>query len=108
MAGLPHLLDDEQMDEVKRQACCQLFRQGLQLQLCGFGPFIFMVEWLGGGLHTGVVEGYHTTNVPGYERWVELDDHGHAGFFLIPYDEFVYDPTEHRHYRDYIKIRRGA
>ena len=80
----------------------------LQHQLCDFGPFIFIVEWLGGGLHTGVVEGYHTTNVSGYERWVQLDDHGHAGFFVKPYDEFVYDPTEHRHYRDYINIRRGS
>src|SRR5919106_939865 len=32
---LAYLLDDEQMDEVKRQACRQLLRQRLQLQLCG-------------------------------------------------------------------------
>ena len=31
---LPHLLDDEQMDKVERQACRALFRQRLQLQLC--------------------------------------------------------------------------
>lgn len=79
----------------------------LQHELCDFGPFIFMVEWLGGGSHTGMVDGYHVTNVPGYERWVELDDHAHSGFFLKPYDEFVDDPTEHRHYRDYINFRPG-
>mgnify|MGYP001268534174 CR=1 FL=1 len=79
----------------------------LQYQLCEWGPMIFIVEWLGGGLHTGITGGYQTTNIPGYKHWVEIDDHVHVGFFLKPYDEFVYDPTEHRHYGDYINFRHG-
>lgn len=76
----------------------------LQNQLCDSGPFIFTVEWVEGGRHTGVVKGYHTTDVPGYERWVDLDGHDDGGFFAVPYEEFVMNPKRHVHYVDFINI----
>ena len=77
----------------------------LRHQLCEFGPFIYAVEWTRGGFHTGVVSGYHTTQVQGLEKFVDIDEHYGAGFLAIPYETFVRDPKTHTHYFDIINIQ---
>ncbi len=77
----------------------------LRHQLCEFGPFIYAVEWSHGGIHTGVVSGYHTTQVQGSEKFVDVDEHYGAGFLVIPYETFVRDPGTHTHYLDIIDIQ---
>jgi hypothetical protein len=81
--------------------------EALQRQLCDVGPYIFAVEWIEGGRHTGVIEGYYRINEGGYEKWVGLNDHSGNGFFMMPYDEFVQDPTSHKQYVNFFNIRQG-
>ena len=77
----------------------------LRHQLCEMGPFIYSIRWLHGGKHTGVASGYRTTQVQGFERFVDVDEHGAAGFATIPYQTWVRDPGTHTHYRDIINIK---
>ena len=80
----------------------QLGWAGLTKQICDNHPFIFVVEWSGGGRHSAVGGGYHTTAQFG--NFVEIYDHSPSGFSAMPYQEFLGHRGSFTHEFDYVDI----
>ena len=76
---------------------------GLTNQICDDRPFIFVVKWSGGGRHSAVGGGYHTTTHFG--NFVEVYDHSPDGFYVMPYKEFSGNQGNFTHEFDYVDIQ---
>jgi hypothetical protein len=75
---------------------------GLTKQICDDHPFIFVVQWSGGGRHSAVGGGYHTTTEFG--NFVEIYEHSPSGFYAMPYQEFLGNRGGFTHEFDYVDI----
>lgn len=75
---------------------------GLTKQICDDHPFIFVVQWSGGGRHSAVGGGYHKTE--DFGNFVEVYDHSSSGFYAMPYQEFLGHRGGFKHEFDYIDI----
>lgn len=76
---------------------------GLTEQICNDRPFIFVVQWSGGGRHSSVGGGYHTTAKFG--NFVDVYDHSIEGFFVMPEEEFRGNSGDFTHEFDYVDIQ---
>jgi hypothetical protein len=72
-------------------------------EICEDRPFIFVVKWSGGGRHSAVGGGYHTTAQFG--NFVEVYDHSPDGFYVMPYKEFSGNQGSFTHEFDYVDIQ---
>jgi len=73
-------------------------------QICQRRPFIFAMEWAGGGKHTYVVKGYEIDSGDG-EQVVWIYDHNSDEFTELPFDVFLNGlNVGDKHYRDYINV----
>lgn len=94
---------------VERQA---LDWESLTNEICGNGPFIYVVDLQGGGRHAFVAKGYYT-DPELKQQFVEIYDPNQGDFQDQVYDEYAgnapnksYGTTPH--YRDYVQISPKA
>lgn len=92
--------------------------ESLTKEICENRPFLYVVEFRGGGRHALVAAGYRTTISPGtnpakMQQFVKVYDPTHNDFDYRTYDEFAGDvPSTNNsntyygvsHYRDYALI----
>jgi len=80
--------------------------QKLKDEICQNRPFIFVVQWSGGGRDTSVVGGYR--ELPNVGESVEVHDHLYTDddFFVMPYWAFLGVPGDFTHDLDYVNIHR--
>jgi hypothetical protein len=76
--------------------------KGVTSQICEDRPFIFVVGWKGGGRHSAVGGGYHTSQNHG--NFVEVYDHSPDGFYVMPFQEFQ-GGRRFTHEFDYVDIQ---
>lgn len=82
--------------------------ESLKKEICGHGPFLYVIDLRGGGRHALVVTGFNSV-----EEVVQTYDPTRDDFSVKTYDEFVGDLPDTddstssygiAHYRDYVQI----
>ncbi len=90
--------------------------ESLTDEICGTGPFLYVLNLEGGGKHALVAAGYRTANITEetdpskMQQLVQIYDPTHNDFQFITHDEFVGNVRApdglppHFHDRDYVQI----
>ena len=77
--------------------------ESLTNEICGNGPFLYVVNLRGGGRHALVAKGYNAKSIEG--RIVQTYDPTQADFEDQTLEEFMFGEN---HYRDYAQISPKA